>query len=802
MIKNYFKIAWRNLKKHRFYSGINILGLFSGLTFALLIGAYVWGELQVNESLKNADRQIILMSNWKESNMGIDFTTVGPIAKRLKEDYPGLVENYFRWDGITSNVSKENKQFREGILIGDSTLLAMYDFKLLYGNKKNVLKNPYSILITAENAIKYFGKTDVVGETINIQNFSGGERDFRIEGVLKNIPKNSITQINANNNNGIIMSSKVLTYFGRGDFENWNNIYVPSYIELKKGVSIDQLKAPIQSLIDQHAPDNIKLNLKIKPVHLKDFYLQKDNALVERMIYTLTIVGLFILVMAIVNFINISISTAGSRMKEIGVRKVIGGQRQQLIFQFLTESFILVLSATFLALIAYLILSPIFGQLVGAQIPALFSFPKYIFLALGTLVLLISIIAGIYPALVLSSLKPIDSIKGKLKTKSENVFVRKALVGFQFSIALIVLISSLIITKQIDFFFGQNLGYDKEFVLSAQVPRDWSAEGINKTKIIRNEFEAMPQISNASLSFEIPNGNNGLHHPIYRVGANASEAITMISLSIDENFISTYQIGLKSGTHFNNFNTPDSTGIIINEKAVLALGWKNSEEAIGQRVQIRDQPIMYIIKGVTDDFHFGSMHNEIKPIIMFDIRVHNIYRFLSFKISPNNINQSIEAIKNKWAKLLPGVAFEYNFMDNTLAKLYNTEIQLKKATYNAALLALIIVLLGIIGLVSLNIHQRIREIGIRKVLGASSLRIVVLFLKEFITIILISSALAFPISYYIMSDWLNNYVYNINISFGPFIYSISALALMVISLIGMLTWKAARINPVKNLRTE
>ncbi len=801
MIRNYFKIAWRNLKKHRFYSGINILGLFSGLTFALLIGAYVWGELQVNKNLKNANQQFILMSEWKDPNMGIDFTTTGPLAKRLKEDYPSLVENYFRWDGITSIISNGDKSFREDLLLGDSTLYSMFGFELLYGNKKNLLTNPYSVIITADKAIKYFGKTDVVGETINIQNFSGDNRDFLIEGVFQTMSKNSVTQINTSNS-GFFIPSNTLSFFNRSDFENWRHIYVPSYIQLKKGVTVKDLEIPIQTLLEQNAPDRIKNNLKVNPVLLSDFYQQKDNGLVKRMIYTLSFVGLFILLMAIINFVNISISTAGSRMKEIGVRKVMGSMRIHLIFQFLIESFMMVLIATLLALITFSILVPVFSELVSAKIPTLSSFPPNTVLVFGALILLISLLAGIYPAFVLSSLKATDAIKGKLKTKSAHVIMRKTLVGIQFSIALIVLISAAIITQQIDHFFGQNLGYNKDFILSAQVSRDWSDEGVRKMESVRNEFEAMPHVNNVCLSFEIPNGNNGLQRAIYRLGTEASQAILTKSLSIDEKFLNTYQIGLASGSSFSKSNTPDSTGVLINEKAALALGWENPEEAIGRKLKVRDGQITFIIKGVTHDFHFGSMHEQIQPIIMFDVNINRSFRYLSFRIAPNNIHSSINHIQKKWNVLLPNTPFEYSFMDETLKRLYNSEIQLKKATYNAALLSIIIVLLGVIGLVSLNIQNRIKEIGIRKVLGASSPKIIRLFVKEFLSIILISGAIAFPLAFYIMQDWLNSYVYNIQISIEPFIFSLIGLTSVVLILIGLLTWKVASLNPVKNLRIE
>ena len=436
MFKNYFKIAWRNILKHRFYAALNVIGLFAGIVFALLIGVYVYNELQVNTTLRNADRQYFLQSIWKDPNLGPDITTLGPIAKRLKENYPSLVANYYRWDGITSGVSKGDKHFRENIQLGDSTLLNMYGFKLLYGNAASALTEPFSVVITQDIAQKYFGKTDVVGSTIAIQSFLGGDHDFKIAGVLKDVPVNSVTQLNSDNHNTIFVPTNTYKYFGHNDLDSWNDIYIGSYIELQKGVSPRQLELPLKRLIQENASSNISQNLTIRPIALTDYYKEKNNALVTRMIYTLSFVGLFILLMAVVNFINIAISSAGSRMKEIGIRKVLGGLRSELAMQFLVESIILVAVATIFAVAAYPLLQNIFSQLAGKQIPSLYAFPWYYVFAPVVLIVAVGLLAGLYPAVTLSSLKTVDSLKGKLTSVKENVVMRKSLVGFQFCIAI------------------------------------------------------------------------------------------------------------------------------------------------------------------------------------------------------------------------------------------------------------------------------------------------------------------------------------------------------------------------------
>lgn len=802
MLKNYFKIAWRNIRKRYFYSSLNIAGLSIGILFTLLIGAYVWSELRVNKSLRNAENQYFLESEWKDPRMGQALTTAAPLAKRLKEDYPHLVANYYRWDGITSAVSKGDKHFRENIQLGDSTLLSMYGFELLYGDARTALNNPYSVVITQKGAMKYFGKTDIVNEAISIQSFSGTHHDFIITGVLKDIPENSVTEINAANHNVLFIPTNNFSYFNRADFESWNNTVLPSYIELQKGVTPADLEKPIAQLIQQNAPNPIKENLTVHPVALTDYYLHQNNGLVKRMLYALSFVGLFILLMAIINFINISISSSSSRIKEIGLRKVLGGIRKQIIFQFLTESVLLVLFATILAIAGYPLAKPYFSELVGKKIPGLISFPLYFIFIPALLVLVVGILAGLYPAIRLSSLKSSDSIKGKIKTVKENVLLRKSLAGLQFCIASVVMIAAFVVSQQVSYFFSQSLGYNKEYIVSSQVPRDWSPQGVKKMETIRNEFAALPQISSATLSFEIPNGNNGGQVPVYRAGEDSAHTVTTDMLVSDENYLSTYEVPMKAGVFFTAGDAFDSSNAVLNEKAVHELGWQNADEAIGKQVRIPGGNFVYTVSGVASDFHFASMQQEIRPIIFFHVRLVNNYRYLSFKIRPGNIAGTLDAIQKKWAILLPGSSFEYTFMDETLKRVYTTELQLKKSSYTATLLSLIIVLLGVLGLVSLSIQKRTKEIGVRKVLGASVSSIMSLFMKEILWVIVIAGFVACPIAWLIMHSWLSDYAYRISLTAEPFVISVVGLTLVTALLIAIQTLKAGTDNPAKSLRTE
>ncbi|WP_184545198.1 ABC transporter permease [Mucilaginibacter sp. FT3.2] len=802
MLKNYFKLAWRNLWKNKGFSLINILGLSVGIAFTLLIGAYIWGQLQVNHQLKNANNQYILLSKWTDPTQGNEIASAAQLPRALRDNYPNLVANYYHFDGVTTNVSKGDMHFRESLQLGDSTLLNMYGLKLMHGDATTALNDPFSVVLTPNMAMKYFGKTDVIGQTLSFENFGGDKHDFMITGVLANVPRNSVTTLNQYNNSGFFFTTSAAKYFKR-NLEGWTNFSTVGYIEVKDGVTAKDLQQPIHDLINKNAAAQVSKTLTVVAVPLKDYYLQAEGGIVKKMCYTLGCIALFILLMAIVNFVNICIGRSSGRMKEMGIRKVLGGLRKQLIWQFLTESVLMVFIATVIALVIYILARPYFSNVLGTQISGLFSFPVY-FIAIPFLfALFIGVLAGIYPALVLSALKSIDSLKGKLASVKESVLFRKTLVAFQFGTAAVVFIGAIIISQQIGLFFGNNLGYNKDYVVYAQLPRDWSVKGVQKMSGIRNQLMQMPQVSSVSLSWDIMDGNNGGNFPVYKQGANPAQAVVATGLMVDNEYAATYNIPLKVGTFFKPVFTPaDTMQVVINETQSKALGFKTPADAIGQKVMQQGNTSPFTICGVTADFHFGSMQDRITPIFFMNVNYTTYYRFFSIKLKPGNMQQSIAALQKKWAILLPAAPFDYNFMDDALKKVYHTELQLKQAAYIATILAIIIVLLGVLGLISLSIQKRTKEIGIRKVLGSSVTGIISLFMKEFLGVIIIACLVACPIAYLIMSNWLNDYAYRIAISINPFMVAIVALTLVTAMLIAIQTVKAALDSPVKSLRSE
>jgi putative ABC transport system permease protein len=805
MLENYIKIAWRNLWKNKVFSLINIFGLAVGIAFTMLIGAYVWGELRVNHELTDADNQYIILSKWKDPNMGNEIDCITELPKALAENYPGLVREHYHSFLGTTNVSKGEKHFRESMQIGDSTLLKMYGFKLLYGDVRTAMTDPFSVVITQNMALKYFDKTDVVGQTLNVESMHGDHHDFTITGILAPISRNSVTNLNANNNTDFFFTGEAAKYFGLS-ITNWYNVSTVDYVELQKDVDPKVVDKAMLSLVHKYETDDvIRTSLTPYLVSLKEYNLTAEGGLVKKMTRTLSCIALFILLMAIINFVNICIGRSAGRMREMGIRKVMGGLRKQLIWQFLAESTLTVVLSTFLGLILYILARPYFSDILGREIVGLFSFPAYFIPVPFVFALLIGIVAGIYPALVLSALKSVDSLKGKLTSVKESVVFRKTLVAFQFGTAAIVFIGAIIISQQINLFFKGNLGYNKDYLIYAQLPRDWSPQGVSKMEAIRAQLAQMPQVSSVSLSFEIPDGHNGGNYLVYRQGAAMAQATSTEGLVADNQFASTYNIPLKAGSFFSPvYNHNDSTQIVINQAQATAFGWNDPNDAIGQKIIIPaySNTLPYTIRGVTADFHFWSMQEKIKPLTFMNVNNTYAYRFFTIKLKPGNIQSSIEALQNKWAQTMPGAPFEYHFMDDALSKLYATELHLKKAAYTATVLAVIIVLLSVLGLVSLSIQKRTKEIGIRKVLGSPVLGIISLFLKDFLVVILIAGVVACPLAYLIMQKWLDDYAYKINISLLPFIFSIALLTAITAFLIVLQTIKSALANPVKSLRSE
>jgi putative ABC transport system permease protein len=768
LIRNYYRTAVRQISRSRFHSLLTVTGLSIGIAFFLLIGAFAWSEWRVNRDLHNADHQYFLESVWRSPSMGPTITSLGQLGPALKANYPSLVANYFRWDGIDCSISVGDRVFREPVAISDSTLFDMYGFNMLHGDAHTALNDPFTIVITADRAKKYFGSTDVVGRDLIVANNAGAKHPFRITGVMEEPPRNSVTDLIPSALSRVFIPEASLSFFGRN--MAWQNIYIPSYIELQPGVTPEQLTEPIKHLIQTNTPQYAS-DLTVRPRPLNEYYL----AGAKTMVFTLFYIAVFILLMAVINFVNLSIGRSSTRMREIGVRKVLGGLRRQLIGQFLAESILMTILATSLALLIYSACTHLFSGMLGKNLPPITALPAAIWVFFPVFAVLLGALAGLYPAIVLSSMPSVDSLKGKLASVRDHMLLRKTLVGAQFGIAIVALVGAVIVSQQVSLFFGSQLGYDKEYVVSARVPRDWSLKGVEDLEGVRNVFASMPGIKDAAVSYEVPNGNNSGTKAMFKEGGDSTHAVTVQQFITDEHYASVYHIQMAAGTFFNIdpiYNNDDSMRMVINESAAQALGWKQPGQAVGQRFRFVGFTQTFSIAGVVKDFHFAGMGAPITPAIFTHVGLANLYRYLSFKLKPGNIPAALADLQKQWTRLLPGAPFEYQFMDETLSTLYNSELRLQKAANVTTALSLVIVIIGVIGMLSLSIQRRTKEIAIRKVIGASVPGIVRLFLREYLPTLLVAGLIASPLAWWLLQQWLDGYASRITITAVPFILAL------------------------------
>lgn len=801
MIKNYIKTAWRNIRKRKFHAIINIVGLVSSMAFVLLIAAYVWQTYQVNSGLRHQDRQYALQSEYKRTGIGLELTTVGALPKALREEYPHLVANYYRIDGLTCIISNGTVVYEESVSLGDSTLLDMFGFELFEGNPSTALASPFSVVITESAAIKYFGKKEVLGENLTIRNFAGEKHDFVVTGVLKPTTQNSVMELNAALSSSIFLPTASEQYFGR-NVDNWNNLWIAGFIELQKNVQPEQLAVPIQNLLKQHANEQVAANLipQLKP--LSSYYLDDNKGAIRQLTKVLVLIAGFLLLMAVVNFINFTVSQSFTRLKEIGVRKMMGSNKFQLILQLTTEYIMLVWIAGLGALGLYPVLAPLFESIMLTTLPGIFELPVLFFVYFILAVLFLGILSGLYPAMKLSQNHLLESLKNQLTNIQQKHLIRRILLFTQFTVTIVVLIAAVVISWQVDIFVKGDLGYDKDYLITVQAPRDWSEAGLHKMELVREQLRALPHVDNVSLSYGVPGAFADGIQQVQKTGSE--DQVDALMITSDSYFSETYRIPLLAGQFFSSPEeaTMDNSKLVINNKAAKALGYHTPEKAIGQQVNLFNNRFIGTIAGVTEDFYANSMHSVSPPVIWFSIKNSNQYRFLSIRLKAGSTLDALTALEKEWKQLMPDAPFEFRFMDDTIKNMYTIELQLQRASQVATVISIVIIALGLIGLTSLAINLRLKEVGIRKVLGASLRQIIILFSKEFYMTFFLAMLIGCPLVYVIMNKWLANYTTQIELNMGVFIFPLLGLILLLLFIIGGIIYSAVKANPVDSLRDE
>ncbi len=799
MYKNYIKIAWRNILSNKLFSFINIIGLAIGIACCSIIYLYLNFEMSYDKYHQNSDRIYRVTTILKDPKKADHFAPSSPtMVVRIKTNFPE-VSKYFRMNEAKSMIAYgEKKIYDTKVKYADSTFFDFFTFKTIEGQSKNALTNPYTIVLTQSASKKYFGEQKAVGKLLQL----GDTVNLTVTAVIEDIP------LNTHFNTDAFISRSTLNELKKNDStwvrdheENWFYCDSYSYILLNKNVDYKKLEPKINAMMDREMAEirkqvGMSFNIRLQP--LSDIHLRshldaeiRDNKNSDILyIYIFIGAALLILLIACCNFINLSTARSLNRSKEIGLRKVIGATRTQLIAQFLGESMVFATIATLISIVLVILALPLFNNFLGTEIAMDFS----LLLLYVVVIIVIGLLAGLYPALLMSSFKPIQSLKGKVSHGFSDIIFRKSLVVFQFTIAIVLIISTALILQQLNFIQNRNIGMKKEQIVSIEL----KGADAEKGSIILEELKRNPNVINGTVnSFSFKGVSNITMLP---EGFAENEMTSSAVFTVDEYFLDTYEISLVAGRNFSkDFPTDEKEAFIVNEAAVKEFNWKTPQAALGKKIGwggLKDGKVIGVIK----DFNYASLHENIKPLV-----IHILPQWsnnISLKLKSDNMTGTMSEIENTWKKTALHSPFKYNFNEENFNSMYQSEINMRSVLSAFTFLSVLVACLGLFGLASFSIKQRFKEIGIRKVLGSSTIAIVQLISKDFLKLVIISFLIAAPVAWFGMNKWLEDYAYKINISWGVFALAGGMALFIAFSTVAFQAIKAANTNPVKSLRTE
>lgn len=770
------------------------MGLAVGMTAGFLIFLYVRFELSYDSFHSRSERIYRIVADLKTPT-DIIHESLAPwgVPPNLKNDFPEVASFVRVTRANKVMVRKEAAEFQEGsILWADSSFFNVFDFGLLAGNPQTALKEPFSVVLSETAAKKYFGKESPIGQTLQIEEDG---YPVKVTGIMKDIPENS--QIKGD----IVMSLTTMVKLWDPKMDNnWGGYGAYGYLLLKPGADPGALERKLPAFLEKHTGAAMKQSqvyttLLLEP--LRDVYLhstrdgQKKGNITNVCIFS--IIAIFIMLIACFNFINLTTARSAERAREVGVRKVVGAERAQLTKQFIGESVIICLISFSLAVLLGWMLLPLFNQLAGKTISqSIFEHTGY----LGILLLSaigIGILAGLYPALVLSSFKPVTVLKGRFSTGTHGILLRKVLVVSQFAIAIGLIVSTIIVYNQMNYMRNRDLGFNKDQILVMDT------QGAPSRYAFKEALSRISGVKSTAMSLSIPGGVNSQAYSEVENFKGEFQAGSLDLYYVDFDFINQFKIKIVAGRAFSEqFKTDTLQAMIINETAVKMFGYSSPEQAIGKRFSQWESK--GVIIGVMKDFHFRSLQQPIKPLSM-RISPGND-QLVSVDVSSADLQTTIAAIENIWKELIPGRPFNYYFLDEFFDRQYRSEERFGKLFLNFASLAIFISCLGLLGLVSYSTVQRAKEIGVRKVMGASVSNIVTLLSKDFLKLIIIAAVIAFPVVWFAMNKWLQDFAYRVTVSWWYFLIAGVLAILIALFTIGIQAIKTAIANPVKSLRTE
>jgi putative ABC transport system permease protein len=809
MFNNYLKIAFRNLIKNRVFAFINIFGLATGLATCLLIMLYIFDETGYDKHHKNAERIYRVASasgkgeEWAANSapmawgLKTDFPEIEQVTRILK--FPNMDKVLMRYDH-----NKEKKQFFEsnGYYV-DSTFFQIFTYEFIYGNGLTALNEPNSLVISEQVSARLFGNENPIGKIVKA-GLPFGDFNYTVKGVFKNrdikshIPANFFFSMR-NNDIGTWVEVQ----------NNWatNNIF-HTYVKLKEGASAIAFQQKLPPFLDRRGGADLKAGgftkrLFIQP--LKDIYLHSSigNEIAAngniRYLYILGSIAAFILFIACINFMNLSTARSEKRAREVGVRKVMGAERGSLIRQFLGESFMMSLAALLLALVLIQIFIPVFNSLTNKNL-RVFAEPKLVFWIIG-LTLFTGLLSGLYPAFYLSAFKPVSVLKGKIINSFSARIIRKGLVVFQFTISVCLILGAIVIWRQLNFLNNRQLGFSKNQQVVLPLS---SKEAAKNYTALKNKLLKNPHIRTVTSCSSYPGIQNVNDMLFYAEGKTVRDFVDIQLSTVENDFFETLGFKLLYGRTFSKEFTADSSNIILNEAALKQLGYE-PKNAVGKKIYYDWENVHHTvtIAGVVKNFHFESLHHEIKP---FGFSVYNFfgnkYNYVIANLQTDDYPGVLTDMKRSWNTINPDIPFVYSFLDQDFKKNYEKEQLTSRIVVYFTCIAILIACLGLFGLAAFSAEQRTREIGIRKVLGASGAGIVTLLSKDFIKLVFIALVIAFPIAWWVMNNWLNNFAYRIHISWWMFGLAGTIAILIAMITVSYQSVKAAIANPATSLRSE
>lgn len=805
MIRNYLKIAFRSLLRNKSYAFINAIGLAVGIAACLLLFLIVQFESSFDTFHTKKDRIYQVVSEFHYGGISYGRGAPMPVPLALRTDYPQLE----KVAGIAATGSQINiydakkqtieKKFKDegGMFYAEPEFFEMFDFPMLSGNPKTALSEPYTAILTQEIAEKYFGDwKSAIGKTITRDN---QKEPYRITGILKNIPKNTDFPLK------LVFSYKNFLINNKGNADDWESVSGSwnCFILLPPQMSEKQFNALMPAFDKKHksAEQRSRVRNFVRPLSDSHYDSRFGNfahhTISPEMIWVLEIIGAFLLLVACVNFINLATAQAVNRSKEVGVRKALGSNKAQLRGQFLGESALITLVSVFLALILAQLALPFLNNLLSYPLSLSFIENPVLLLFLLIVAVMVIFLSGFYPALVVSGFNPILALKSKITAKSiGGISLRRGLVVSQFVIAQFLIIATLVVVNQMNYFQTASMGFDKEAVIRVPIPND----SLDQTKydLLKAQLQQQTGVKNVSIAFRLPADDNQWNSPFQYDHRPKDTDFSAFLNWADADYFKTFDLKFVAGKAYSPSDTVQ--GYVINETMVKKLGAKKPEEVLGKEINFWGGKMKAPIVGVIKDYHATSLHGAIPPLVLASNK--NFFGTMGIKLQVQNMQSGLASVEKVWTKLFPNYIYEYDFLDKSIANFYQQERQLSTLYQLFAGIAIFISCLGLYGLVSFMAVQRTKEVGIRKALGASVAHIVYLFSKEFTLLIGVAFLISAPVGYYFMHNWLKQFEYKIDLGFGVFLLAIVGSIIIAWITVSYQAIRAALVNPIKSLRSE